>query len=339
MWKLSDVWNEIAQKPQQPPKKRDYIYASEIKGALIDRYLKMIGKEPTNPPNDRALRKFWTGNFFEEAVRAVLVVAGIYKAEEVKVDMQPYKDLLPVHGRLDFIAGGYIDPEEVAYQVQRAKLPEFLQPIADKYIESMAGLTIPKRIIEIKSVSVFAYDYIDKKRKPLDNHAAQAYHYQKGTGLDASVCYICKDHSMMKEYFLNESEAEAAYKDDIAKMTHYYIKREMPPIEPLLFFDPAIAKFSKNLGVEYSNYLTYLYGYKSPDEYRRSIEPSVKRWNNALTRWAAAESGKTTPTGRAIVITPANKAAFNEIKAAGYDINDLLRQKMEMIDSEEAIDD
>lgn len=333
MWKLSEVWNEIAVKPQQSPQRRNYCYASEIGGALIDRYLKMIGTEYTNPPNDRSLRKFWTGHFFEEAVKSVLVVAGIYKAAEYKVDASPYSDTLDVHGRLDFIAGGYIDPNDIAYQAAKKFLPDFLQPIADRFIEEMGGQTIPEKILEIKSVSLFTYDYIEKKKKPIDGHAAQAYHYKKNVKLPASVCYISKDTSMMLEYGIKD-EMEEIYRNDLVKITHYFTKREMPPPEPLLFFDPAVAKFSKNFGVEYSNYLTMLYGFKSPDEYRRSIEPSIKRWNNAITRWAAAESGKTTPTGRPIALTPANKDAIKEVAAAGYDVHDILRQKIEMLDTE-----
>jgi hypothetical protein len=210
-----------------------------------------------------------------------------------------------------------------------------LQPVAEKFIEEMAGQHIPERIIEVKSVSLYAFDYIKKRRRPLDTHAAQAYHYEKGLGKPASVCYISKDTSMMAEYFVKPELAEPEYREDLLQITHYFNKREVPPIEPLLFFDPSIAKFTKNLGVEYSGYLTMLYGYKNPDEYRRSIEPSVKRWNNALTRWAMAEKGSETPTGRKIALTPANKEAINEIKNSGYDVNDLLRQKLEMIDTEE----
>jgi hypothetical protein len=337
MWSLSSFWNEIAVKPQQSPQKRDYVYASEIGYPIIDRYLKMCGVDYTNPPNDRSLRKFWTGNFFEEAVERVLITAGIFKQREIKVDSAPYSDTLDVHGRLDFIAGGYIDPDNVAFQAARNKLPEFLQPITDKFINELAGKTIPEVILEIKSVSLYAYEYVEKKRKPMDAHAAQAYHYKRGLGLPAVVCYISKDTSMMCEFEVQDT-VEAAYRADLEKITHYFQKRETPPLEPLLFFDPALAKFSKNLGVEYSSYLTMLYGYKNPDEYRRNIEPSVKRWNNGLQRWAAAEKGLTTPTGRPITLTPANKEALKEIHGSGFDLKDLLQQKLEMMDSE-TIDD
>lgn len=334
MFSLAQYWNEITTKVNNNPPKRDYCYASEIGYPIVDRYLKMLGVEYTNPPNNRSLRKFWTGNFFEEAVEKVLLTAGLLQERELKVDASPYPDTLDVHGRLDFIAGGYIDPEKIMHEASKNRVSAFLQPIVENYIEKFGGTTVPETVLEIKSVSMYAYEYVEKKRKPMDAHAAQAYHYKKHTNLPAMICYISKDTSMMAEFEV-EDNVGRAYRDDLLKITHYYNKRQTPPLEPLLFFDPAMAKFSKNLGVEYSNYLTMLYGYKSPDEYRRSIEPSVKRWNNALTRWAAAETGATTPTGRPIALTPANKDALKEIKASGYDLNDILRQKLEMMDIDE----
>jgi hypothetical protein len=95
-------------------------------------------------------------------------------------------------------------------------------------------------------------------------------------------------------------------------------------------FDPSVAKFSKHLGVEYSPYLSMLYGFANPDEYRRAVEPVVKRWNNALTRYAAAEMGATTPTGKPIVISQKNKDVRQEIMLAGYNFSELLRVKVEM---------
>jgi hypothetical protein len=122
---------------------------------------------------------------------------------------------------------------------------------------------------------------------------------------------------------------EEAYMKDIAQKTYYYTRREQPPLDPLMGFDESIGNFSKNLKVEYSNYLTMLYGYGSPDDYRRSIEPITKRWNNVLGRYAKVEGGALTPTGKEMKISAENKEVRTEIIKSGYNFDELVQIKIQ----------
>ena len=58
-WSFFKVWNDSLENGKDREyKARDYMWASEIGGSMIDRYLKMKGELPSNPPNARSLRKF-----------------------------------------------------------------------------------------------------------------------------------------------------------------------------------------------------------------------------------------------------------------------------------------
>jgi len=336
-WNLSDAWNQAATKEDRPLQPRQYIYASEVFGAKIDRWLKLKAIQPSNPPNDRSMRKFFAGNIWEYVVKQILLVCGLYHAEEIKVDATPYSGMLPVHGRLDFIAGGYVDKAEAMAKLKEHHLPEILHGLAEKVIDSLAGQNLEKKILEIKSVSMFVHDYLEKRRKPLDYHVGQAYHYQRNNefGYKADIAYISKDTALLHQFGLDPVEIEPAYMKDIVQMTYFYTKDIKPPLEPLMGFDESVGNFSKNLKVEYSNYLTMLYGYKSPDDYRRSIMPTVKRWNNALTRFAKIEVGALTPTGKEMKKSPQNEEVRKEIINSGYDFQELLQVKMGLLDNEE----
>src|SRR3954469_6411316 len=108
-WKFSHVWNDsLLNFAERPMKPRDYIYASELGGPYIDRYLKMLGTKPTNPPNNRSLRKFQAGNIWEAVIGFVLVRAGILRKRQVRSEVE-LPGCLRVSGRIDYIAGGVMD--------------------------------------------------------------------------------------------------------------------------------------------------------------------------------------------------------------------------------------
>jgi hypothetical protein len=129
------------------------------------------------------------------------------------------------------------------------------------------------------------------------------------------------------------TQPEDAYYQDIAEMTDYFIVGITPPMEPLAKFDEITAKFVKNLMVEYSPYLSHYKdgngkAIENPEHFRQSVS-YLTSWNRALDRFAMAETGKTTPTGKPIQITPKNKDVRAEIEKAGYDFNELLTAKIQ----------
>lgn len=325
-WNLSGVWNAAAFKENRDLVARNYVYASEIGMPFYDRYLKMKAVTYTNPPNNRSLRKFLAGNIWEYVTKQILISCGVYRQEEIKIDAKPYDDCLDVHGRCDFIAGGYVDEQRAVRAVSDLNLPDFLVTVAHKVIASYSGQTLEEKILELKAVSTFAMDKVEKIRMPMPNHTLQGYHYERNSALKADVAYICKDDCRMAQFSVNAAVSEPIYREDLEKMTHYYTKKKTPPLDPLVVFDGVLARFTKNLGVEYSPYLSH-YGFKDPEEYRQAVG-FVDKWNRTLNRLVLAETGGTTPTGKPIVVTPKNIEVKNEIQKAGYKIDDLIAQKI-----------
>lgn len=335
-WSLAQLWNEVAYKENKELRKRDYVYASEIGMPFYDRYLKMKATPYTNPPNSRSLRKFLAGNIWEYTVRQILIACGVFRHEEVKIDAEPYSDCLSVHGRCDFIAGGFIDGELSRLNVSKLQLPDFLFVIAEKIIDSLEGKTLEEKILELKSISTFAMDKVERMGEPMPNHTLQGYHYQKNGKIKAEVAYICKDDCRMAQYQIVEEHSEPLYRKDLEQMTLYFSKKKPPPLAPLLVFDEIFGKFSKNLYVEYSPYLSH-YGFDSPDDYRMKIS-YLDKWNRALNRFVLAETGCKTPTGKPIVVTPKNNEIKTAIIKAGYDFRSLVECKIR-IGSDEIEDD
>jgi hypothetical protein len=239
-----------------------------------------------------------------------------------------------VHGRLDFKAGGFINKEYSMTRLEYLQLPDFLFKIAERIIDGLAGQHLKEKILELKAVSTFAMDMVERRQAAIPQHTLQGYHYQKNGKLPAGVCYICKDDCRMAEFWINKKETEPLYKEDIEQMSDYFKKGKRPPLAPLATFDFSQAKFSKNQGVEYSPYLTMLYGFQDPDEYRQSIK-FVDSWNRALSRFALAETGGKTPTGKLITPTTKNLEVKAAIIKAGYDFKKILAAKIEMGTTEE----
>lgn len=335
-WNLATIWNEVAYKENKELKKRDYIYASEIGMPLVDRYLKMKGVPYTNPPNNRSLRKFLAGNIWEFVVKHIMVAAGVYKHEEIKVDATPYENCLSVHGRLDFRAGGIIDAESAMVRLNELELPDYLYEVGKKIIETLDGKNLRETILEQKAVSTFVMDKVERTKSAIPNHTLQGYHYQKNSGVQSAIVYICKDDCRMAQFDVNAELAEPIYRKDIEEMTYFYTKGNQPPNEPLIKFDDTLGKFTKHLGIEYSPYLSKLYGFETPEAYRDAVT-HVDKWNRTLSRYAMIESGATTKTGKAMVITPKNKECREEIEKSGYRFDTLLQAKIALgaIDEEE----
>lgn len=323
-WNLAEIWNAVAFKPNKDLKPRDYIYASEIGMPFVDRWLKMKAVPYTNPPNSRSQRKFLAGNLMEFMVKQILIAAGVYRHDEVKVDAAPYEDCLEVHGRLDFKAGGHIDADVAMANLHGLNLPDYLYDVGRKIIESLAGKTLEEIILELKSVSSFAFDKVEKIGRPLPHNTLQGYHYQRNGGITANIAYVCKDDCRMLQFGINEAETEPIYRADIEEMTELFKKKKRPAPAPLASFDFLQGKFTKNIMVEYSPYLTMVYGFADPEEYRASVK-YVLSWNNVLVRCAKIELGHTTPTGKPLTLTPKNKEVQAAIAKGGYDFNTLVR--------------
>lgn len=323
-WTFTNLWNESVISKNRPVKPRDYAWASELGQPLVDRWLKMKGIQATNPPNMRSLRKFEAGNIIEWVVRFVLSRAGLIRdcQEEVWVE---YDGLLKVKGKLDFKAGGIPDFERAKADISSLALPPSIEESSLYMVERLSsqfgGKPLKEIILEIKSCSTFVMDAMEKTEKPISTHKFQAFHYAKGLNMDeAHLVYICKDDMRMCEFpIFNPSRIELEYVADLKAITGYFNNNERPPIEPLIKWAHEEGKFKKNLGVEYSNYLTMLYGFETPRDYSDHVKSQVARWNRVIVR--AVKGDK---------ITDKNKEVMAEVNKSGYDFDALVYQAQEI---------
>lgn len=319
---MAEVWNaSLEDQEKRPVAPREKLWASELGGSTIDLYLKLKGTEPTNPPNARSLRKFEAGNVFEWIVSLILKRANIV-VESQKWAQYQYPGLLPVSGKSDFIAGSTPDfgqGQKFIEFLQRAEIPDvFLRGFERvlTHIEKNYPKGLENMPLEVKSISSFAMDLMEQTQKPIDRHQVQLFHYLKSMGYDRGVLvYICRDDLRMMEFEVLKGDAEvgARYKSAIEKVSKYYFANEMPPKEPMLIFEGG--KFSKNFNIEYSSYLTMLYGFKEPREYSELYGKKCGNWNRVMKR---VKEGKK--------MTEKNEVILQEIRDSGYVIEEIAKQ-------------
>lgn len=334
-WTLQETWNKALEtREERELKPRENIWASELGGSYIDRYHKMKGVKQTNPPNARSLRKFEAGNLAEWVVGLVLKRAGILKDLQKWVGYQ-YEGLLPVSGKLDYIAGGGIDWEKSKNEIEKLELPDFFNRATNQiitHLQSNYPDGLNDIILEIKSCSSFMFERYEKHGlKAAKNHKLQTYHYLKGLGLpEAHLVYISKDDLRLLELGIyNPSNIEDEYKTDIRSMTYYFKNDIVPPKEELIILNGDTCKFSTNWKIEYSSYLTMIYGFDEPINYREKYDRTVASWNRTLGRVIAGKN-----------ITDLNKKTIEEIKANGFDLDGIISKARESnITIEENVED
>lgn len=323
-WSFFRVWNDslLKDRPQRTDL-RNHIWASELGGAYIDRYLKMKGVPYTNPPNARSLRKFQAGDIWEWIVQLILKRAGILIDTQEHLSFQ-YPELLEVTGKLDFLAGGKPDWEKAKSEVKSIGLPELIEEASVAIIENLQvkyGDDLKTIVLEVKSCSTMMFDKYERTGKANPHHKLQLFHYLKAKNLpEGHIVYICKDDCRMMEIgVLNVPSVEEEYKADILKMTQFVQNNVEPEVEKEVLFDFDSIRFTKNWKVEYSPYLTKLYGHSEPEAFREMWDSKVAQFNRTLKRVATEQK-----------MTPLNLQVIEEIRAyfPNYlEIVDLAKQK------------
>lgn len=285
---MGQVWNEALENgTRREMTPRNHMWASEMGGAYIDRFLKMKGVTPTNPPNARSLRKFEAGNMMEWVVGMILKRAGIYKTTQDHLSFQ-YPGLLEVTGRLDFMAGGMVDWERAKAEVFQLELPEFFSRATTKIIEYLST-TYPQGldniVIEVKSCSAYMFENYERTGAN-KHHQLQAFHYLKAKNMpEAHIVYISRDDLRMLEFgVFNPSGLEEEYKKDIQIMTEIMTTDKQPELEPIVSYQEETGKFSRNWKVAYSGYLTMLYGYENQMAYENVWAGKVSAMNRVMAR-------------------------------------------------------
>lgn len=332
---MAEVWNAaLEDQEKREMKPREKLWASELGGSSIDLYLKLKGTPLSNPPNARSLRKFEAGNVFEWIVSLILKRANILVQGQKWCQYQ-YEGLLPVSGKADFIAGtmppDFESGEEFIQFLSRAEIPEVFLRGFDrvlKHIKENHPRGIEEMPMEIKSVSSFAMDLMERTEEPIERHGVQEVHYLKAMGYPkGKLVYICRDDLRMMEFTVELNDVwEGRYKSAIERVSKFYYANEMPAKEPLLIFKDG--RFTKNFNVEYSGYLTMLYGFKEPREYSEVYAKLASSWNRVLKR---VKEGKK--------MTPKNEDVLKEIVAFGFKPEELAAKMPDAPMEEEELTD
>lgn len=290
-WEFGTVWNQsLLDRPEREPRVRENIWASEIGGAMIDRYLKMNGVRQSNPPNDRSKRKFQAADIWEWIVEFVLKRAGLLISVQEKLHYQ-YPGLLQVTGKLDQFAGGKPDWDKARRDVKLIGFPPIIENASLAIIHQLSKRygNDPLRtvVLEVKSLGSFVFNRYEATKKADPRHIGQQFHYLKAKQLpEGHIVYVCRDDCRIVEIplFNPSEEAERHYRGDIEQVSYFIQNKEKPPKEKEILFDDLTFKFRTNWHVEYSGYLTLLYGYKEPIFYREAWDKSVASFNRTFKR-------------------------------------------------------
>lgn len=314
-WGFTEIWNQsLLEREERPMKERNNLWASELGKSYVDLWLKMRATKLTNPPNSRSMRKFEAGNVFEWIVSLILKRAGILRDSQNWCKYQ-YPGLIEVTGKADFIAGGKPDIEKWKREMLNLEMPDVFLRGGERIVKYFAenypdGLE--EMPLEIKSLSAFMYDALERKKEASKIHKFQGFHYLKANNYPkTTIVYICRDDLRMMEYVVTP-DFEPEYKEFIEQMTKYHLSEDRPPLENPITFDDDLGKFCKNFNVAYSGYLTMLYGFKDQKEFDDKYTPTVSRWNRVLERVKNGDK-----------MTIKNEEVLKEIQIAGYDIEEI----------------
>lgn len=323
-----DVWNSTLERKERDIEPRERLFASELGGSMIDRWLKLKGTAYTNPPNSRSMRKFMAGDIWEWIIKTVLIRSGIPFSTQERVVLQ-YEGLLPITGRIDFIAGGRINYDEALKRIDEEDIPDFIKNPAKAIIEAFRAKypdELPKKIIEIKSVGSFVFESLLEQDNPRTHHMLQGTVYHLTQKLPTDIVYVCRDDCRLLQYNIDKIAPvlEKEIKKDLEAITKYHRDDIEPPKENLVLFENG--KFKTNWKVQYSPYLSMLYTYQvdgkekkieTPDEYFEAFSPLVSSWNRVVKRIVEKAP-----------MTKSNLEKIEEMKRYGFEevINNLIKQ-------------
>lgn len=320
---MRGIWNDAALRPDREAKKRDYLWASMLSRPLVDNYLSMMGVEPSNPPNMRSRRKFLAGNLIEEIQGIIVNCLGLKtdKQEEVWT-----RGVIDVKGKLDFLIQGKPDYFGARKKINKLGFSketiDYLLSVVDKFEITIGNNEFAPMIRECKSCSQYVIEKIGKGGEII-GHKLQLYHYLKGMNLPLGyVDYISKDNMLMEECLVEypDKRLEDIYNNYLTDLKKYLDANERPPLESLIAWE---GKFSKNFGIEYSGYLTMLYGFETPEAYREVVSGKIARWNRVLLRVKNNDK-----------MTKKNEEVIKEMEISGYNVQELAGKLEGVIEEE-----
>lgn len=295
-WTIQKPWNEKLLEKRTDPKPRDYIRASEIGSAYLDRYYRMKGEPITNPFPARVLRIFETGNIFEAVAKLAFLYAGYFKSTQTEVRIpgnvaDGVRTSLDVVGHLDIIGGGKRDRSQADTIKALFKalglefrLLEFADHIVDE-LEAKYPDGLPELLYEVKSINSMVFWKHQRNSDDSDwlgypHHRLQLYTYLKGAGMkEGRILYISKDDLTLHEVkVIADEELEKQWQTDIQTMSKYYLDDLVPPREPDVVWNADSRKFEGNWKIARSGYFDKIVGLDE-ETYGEEVKKLVNRLN------------------------------------------------------------
>ena len=264
-WNLSYLLTDlIGTRANSKGEVRKEIWASDLGGIMLDRYLDMKGTPYSDLPDGRGLANFFLGEQIETGLKNMLENIGIaYTDNERKLYQE--KDYLPVVAKPDLIVE-ITNWEDIRQKLiaEMDKLKELEQKYQDREREKLnRKIEVMKRfrdkypqglqktIFEIKSASTMSFKSRKLEGASL-NHKLQLLTYLKAYNVsEGHIIYIAKEYGNMLEFVVKKDDPELnkIWEEDVSKISRY-IKED---IRPPLLFDP------KDWRYKYSKYFTMLY--------------------------------------------------------------------------------
>ena len=307
-WSVMEIWNNQLTfgRSERPMVARERVWASEIGKDLYERYLKMTGVKPDIDFDERTLRKFAAGNFFERIIGFVLIAAGLLKADNKWHNISEDEEHLEVSVKPDFIAGGKPDWAKVKEDLLDNPFFEVmpvLQRISEALVNHLAENNpegMEDVVYEIKSINSMVFwakkDYL---MDAYPHHIMQLFTGMKATGIsEGRLLYISKDDLTTAEFIisLDDPMLNVKYEADVKAIT-LAIRTKTPPPKPeeIVFDTRKKIRFqynkkkyvingcyTENWEIGWSNYLPTITGFKTADEWKNSIKPKMKEMNDEI---------------------------------------------------------
>ena len=302
-WSIQSIWNEQLTfgREERELKPRTHIWASELGKEPYERYLKMTGVKPDFDYDERTLRKFEAGNFFERIIGFVFVCAGILKEDNKWYEIPETADRLRVTGKPDFVAGGKPDWNKAKEQISEEllfKLMPNLGRIAEALVKQFSEKYpdgLPDLVYEIKSInSLVFWSKKDYLQEAYAHHRLQCFWEMKATKLpEGRILYISKDDLTVAEFpiYANDKKLNELYEADVKAMTKCIREQKAPQRPEWVVFDERKklrfqylkekrvleGSYVPNWQIEWSNYISQLTGLKG-----KTKEAVVAIWKNCL---------------------------------------------------------
>lgn len=285
---IQELWNKSFDVKPYKIEPRNYLRASEIGKSYLDVYLALKGVEPTNPFDERTLRKFEAGRLFEWLVGNVFRKAGLNVKTNESIAPIKLENCLPIYGHYDYLVSGCANWDESIKKIEAEKFPGFIEQVCLRLIEWLRNKYpilydennrmiegLPPTLYEVKSAnSMLFWSKKDYLIDAYDGHKMQGITYIKGLGMDSiRFLYISKDDLTLAEFEVTLTrELEAQWLKWVEDISHYVLNGIQPESEPDIVYDEEKKRWDTNWKVERSLYLTYVTGL--------SVEEWKKKWTD-----------------------------------------------------------